>query len=254
MQGGAITARSRARSSRERGPGISVRRSIALVVAIVGQRTRGSGSRRYARAMDDFAAARPRSARPVRARGSPRPARRVSPQPEAMTLATATQRRRAVGPDGAAEGPRRARLRLLHEPREPQGRRARRRTRARRSCSTGTRPASVRCGSRDASEELDDDASAAYFATRPHGSTTRRRGRRRSHGPWPAAPSSSAAMRSSRRASGRATCRCRRSGAATVVIPDALEFWQGREHRFHDRVRYEREPRAGSENGLALEG
>ena len=38
-------------------------------------------------------------------------------------------RRVPVGADGAAQGPRRARLRLLHEPREPKGRRARRRTR-----------------------------------------------------------------------------------------------------------------------------
>ena len=24
------------------------------------------------------------------------------------------------------------------------------------------------------------------------------------------------------------------------VVPDAIEFWQGRENRFHDRIRYER--------------
>ena len=38
-----------------------------------------------------------------------------------------------VGADGAAEGPRRARLRLLHEPREPEGRASSRRIPARRS-------------------------------------------------------------------------------------------------------------------------
>ena len=35
--------------------------------------------------------------------------------PEAMALATADVGRPALGADGAAEGPRRARLRLLHQ-------------------------------------------------------------------------------------------------------------------------------------------
>ena len=88
-------------------------------------------------------------------------------------------------------------------------------------------------------EELDDDASAAYFATRPH-----------------AARLAAWASPQSRPVAGRAELERRYEELATrfgegdvplppfwggyVVIPDALEFWQGREHRFHDRVRYER--------------
>ena len=45
--------------------------------------------------------------------------------PERDALATATRGRAAVGAHGAAEARRRARLRLPHEPREPEGRRAR---------------------------------------------------------------------------------------------------------------------------------
>ena len=35
------------------------------------------------------------------------------------------------------------------------------------------------------------------------------------------------------------------------VVPDAIEFWQGRENRFHDRVRYERDAEAWTRSRLA---
>lgn len=35
------------------------------------------------------------------------------------------------------------------------------------------------------------------------------------------------------------------------VIPEAMEFWQGREHRLHDRIRYERRGDVWTANRLA---
>ena len=63
------------------------------------------------------------------------------------------RRRPAVGADGAAEGPRAGRLRLLHQCRQPQGRRARRQSATPRCCSTGSRCA-ARCGSKAAVEPV----------------------------------------------------------------------------------------------------
>lgn len=160
-------------------------------------------------------------------------------QPEAMTLATAT-------PDGApsarmvllkghddggfafytnresrkglelAANPRAALVFHWHEPRERQ----------------------VRVEGRV--EVLDDARSAAYFATRPHGARL---------AAW--------ASPQSRPVTGRDELERRYDELATrfgegevplppfwggyVVIPDAIEFWQAREHRFHDRMRYERD-------------
>ena len=48
-----------------------------------------------------------------------------------------------------------------------------------------------------------------------------------------------------------ATFRSRRSGAATWSTPDDVEFWQHRDDRLHDRLRYRREPAA--RNGWVLE-
>ena len=61
------------------------------------------------------------------------------PEPEAMALATATPDGRAVGALRAAQGRRRARRRVLHQLREPQGARAGRQPARRARRSTGSR-------------------------------------------------------------------------------------------------------------------
>lgn len=87
-------------------------------------------------------------------------------------------------------------------------------------------------------ELLDRDAVAAYFATRPRGAQL---------GAW-ASPQSQAVT------SEELQERYAAADAAYpdevpapdfwggyVVVPDAVEFWQGRENRMHDRLRYRRE-------------
>lgn len=88
-------------------------------------------------------------------------------------------------------------------------------------------------------ERLGDDASYAYFASRPRGSRI---------GAWSSPQSRSVAGRDEleRR---YAETDARHPGddvplppfwGGYRVVPSAMEFWQGRDNRFHDRVRYER--------------
>ncbi|HEU4656231.1 MAG TPA: pyridoxamine 5'-phosphate oxidase [Capillimicrobium sp.] len=94
-------------------------------------------------------------------------------------------------------------------------------------------------------ERVDDAQADAYFATRPRGSQL-----------------GAHASPQSRRIAGRAELEERRrelearypagtriprppEWGGLRVVPDAVEFWQGRPDRLHDRLRFEREPGGG---------
>ena len=158
-------------------------------------------------------------------------------------------------PHGAAEAVRRARLRLLHQLRLPQGPRAGRQPV--RLAALPLAPAwPARSSSPGRAARVGRDETAAYFRTRPHGSQLGawasdavRRGRlpRRS---WTAryAELPPATRRASR-------CPVPPHWGGFRVVPGRVEFWQGRENRLHDRLRYvPRGPaRTGGWSGSARE-
>jgi pyridoxamine 5'-phosphate oxidase len=86
-------------------------------------------------------------------------------------------------------------------------------------------------------EELDETASLAYFVTRPIGARI---------AAWASPQSRPVAAREEldRRYDELAAHYVEGDvplppfWGGYLVVPDAVEFWQGREHRFHDRVRF----------------
>ena len=154
--------------------------------------------------------------------------------PTAMALATADAGGRPSVADGTAEGPRRARLRLLHQ--QPEAARARSSPpiRARRCCSTGSRCA-ARCGSKGRSQPVSDAEADAYFATRSRDSQL---------GAWASDQSRplelprgvrGALRGDSRRTMRAARCRGLSHWWGYRLVPERIEFWTDRPHRLHER-------------------
>ncbi|HET9383399.1 MAG TPA: pyridoxamine 5'-phosphate oxidase [Streptomyces sp.] len=89
------------------------------------------------------------------------------------------------------------------------------------------------------------DETAAYFRTRPHGSQL---------GAWASAQSSVITDRAGLDTAYEELAARYPEGEQVPVpphwggfrvVPDAVEFWQGRENRLHDRLRYAAEPGGG---------
>ena len=164
--------------------------------------------------------------------------------PTAMALATVDD----IGPAGCAHGPaqglRRQRIRLLHQSGKPQGTCSWRRTRRRRSASTGNR-----CGGRCASAGRSRRSS-------PRRPTTISPAARASAGSAPGRASSREPLES-RFALEKAVARYTARFAAGAVprpphwsgfrlVPAEIEFWRDGAFRLHDRRRFSRRRWAGA--------
>jgi pyridoxamine 5'-phosphate oxidase len=99
-------------------------------------------------------------------------------------------------------------------------------------------------------EPIDDDGSDAYFATRP---------REAQLGAWASAQSAVLPDRAALERQVEEVASRFGDGVITRppfwggyrVVPDAIEFWQGRPYRLHDRFRYAKDP--GEPTGWRVE-
>ncbi|MEC4016822.1 pyridoxamine 5'-phosphate oxidase [Streptomyces sp. H27-D2] len=102
-------------------------------------------------------------------------------------------------------------------------------------------------------ERIGRDETAAYFRGRPHGSQL---------GAWASAQSTVVASRAELdRAYEELVVRYPEGEQVPApphwggfrVVPDSMEFWQGRDNRLHDRLRYVREETAGTGAGAGAD-
>ena len=151
------------------------------------------------------------------------------------------RRRHARRAHGPAQGLRRARVPLLHQRGLGQGRPARGEP-ARRPGLLLARARPPGPGPRPGRAARRERVRRVLREPRP-----REPDRRLGEPAEPPARRPRGARRRGRRGRGavrrRPRCRGRRTGAATGVVPVAIEFWQGQVGRLHDRFRY-RAPRA----------
>ena len=160
-------------------------------------------------------------------------------EPNAMVVSTVVARGPPVVPDGAAQGARRARLRLLHQLRLPQGPRPRRRPAIALLFPWHDLQRQVRVeGTREPGAAT--RRAEAYFATRPRASQL---------GAWASPQSDEVASRAELQAA-YDEAELRFAGQDVPlppnwggfrVRPDLVEFWQGRRGRMHDRLVYRRD-------------